>query len=247
VAVTAQGARSLAYWLSVNAPQLYLGLAHLAAQQSKLGDCASCRSHGLGQDTTPVLDYFTPSLTASDYIDPSTFTIPEITVTGSATPDLAFTTVDPSTFAPITVDQSALTVPDIPAYTPAPLQPGMLSTVGNFLTTGGGISALLGLGTQVLKTQAAGSNAVAAQAILTAQTSRVLGGGTPAAISYTRDPRTGQVIPVLGTSVGQVPVTHSMLTSLAPNAGSLQITTFLSQYGLYLAAGLVALLLIARR
>jgi hypothetical protein len=243
MAVTQQGARSLAYWLSVNAPQLYLGLASLAAQQSKLGECASCHAHGLGQDT---LDYFTPTLTASDYIADPTL-MPEITVTGTAATDLAFTTVDPSTFAPITVDQSALTLPDVPAYTPAVVQPGMLSTVADFLTKGGGITALLGLGTQVLKTQAAGSSAAAAQAILNAQTSRVVNGLTPAAISYTRDPRTGQLIPVLGTSIGQVPVTRSMLSTLAPNAGSLQITTFLSQYGLYLAAGVVALLLIARR
>lgn len=246
MAITAQGARSLAYWLSVNAPQLYLGLASLAAQKSKLGDCA-CR-HGLGQDT---LDYFTPTLTAANYApDPGVFAIdtniPEITVTGTATPDLAFTTVDPATFTPITVDESALTVPPIPSYTPAPVQSGMLSTVADFLTKGGGITALLGLGTQVLKTQAAGSSAVAAQAILNAQTSRVLGGGNPAAISYTVDPRTGQLVPVLRTSAGQVPVTHSLLATLAPNAGSLQITTFLSQYGLYIAAALAALLLIRR-
>ena len=247
MAVTAQGARSLAYWVSVNAPGIYNELVRLAAQQTpaKLGDCAACRGLRLGQDITPLDVTPTVDVTSMD-LTPAA--MPEITITGTATPDFAFTTVDPATFAPITVDQSALTVPDVPGYPPPPpAGPSWFNNVASYLTTGGGINALLGLGTQVLRTQAAQSNVVAAQTVLNAQTSRVLAGNNPAAISYRRDPVTGQIVPVLGTPSGaQYPVTHSMLQSLAPNMGSLQITTFLSQYGLYLAAGL-ALLLIARR
>jgi hypothetical protein len=285
VNITPQGARSLAYWVSVNAPGIYAELVRLAAAQTPRtprlagGGCPGC-SHRvglgwLGQDITPLdvtptvdvtppLDYFTPSITSMNYVPVNYFgtqdftipppdampgagsMIPEITVTG--TPDVAFTTLDPATLAPITVDQSALTVPDVPGYTaPPPSGPSWFSNVASYLITGGGINALLGLGTQVLRTQAAGSQVVAAQ-ILNAQASRVMAGGTPAAISYRRDPVTGQIIPVLASSTGaQYPVTHSMLNTLAPNASTAGVTSFLSQYGLYLAAGLVALVFLARR
>ena len=250
MAVTREGALSLAYWVSVNAPGIYSALVRLAAQQSpaKLGECQACRSRGLGQDTAPPLDFFTPSLSSSDYIGtPQDIPMPEIVITG--TPDLAFTAVDPATFTPITVDQNALTVPDVPGFTPPPpAGPSWFSNVASYLTTGGGISSLLNLGSQVLKTQAAQSNVVAAQAILNAQTARVVAGGQPAAISYRRDPVTGQVIPMLASSTGaQYPVTHTMLSSLAPQGSTLQLTNFLSQYGLYLAAGLVVLVVLARR
>jgi hypothetical protein len=274
VNITPRGARSLAFWVSVNAPGIYAELVRLAAAQTPrtprlqgLG-CAACDAArvglgGFGQDilptvdVTPALDYFTPTLTAADYApDPAVFDatnmpgagtmIPEITITG--TPDVAFTTLDPATLAPITVDQSALTVPDVPGYTaPPPSGPSWFGNVANYLTTGGGINALLGLGTQVLRTQAAGSQVAAAQ-ILNAQASRVMAGGNPAAISYRRDPITGQVVPVLASATGaQYPVTHQMLQTLAPNASMVGVTSFLSQYGLYLAAGFVAVLLIARR
>jgi hypothetical protein len=249
--VNPQAARSLAYWLRATAPALYVGVLRLAAQQSKLGECCACTQR-LGQDT---LDTFTPSLTSADYItDPSV--IPEITITGSTPADpFVFTTVDPATFTPITVDQSALTVPDVTApidspagSTPpaAPSGPSALAAVGNYLTTGGGLNALLNLGTQVLKTQAAHSNAVAAQSILTAQVSRVMSGAAPAAISYTVNPVTGQVMPVLNTPSGPFSVTPPLLNALAPNAATLQVTSFLSQYGLYIGAGVLLLLLIKR-
>lgn len=288
MAVTAQGARSLAFWVSVNAPGIYAELVRLAAKQSpanlgRLG-CSNCRVglHGFGQDITPLdvtptVDvtptggWVTDSSGSMIPVDSSGIAwpnspalqpiidttimpgaapmIPEITVTGTYQPPLAFTAVDPATFAPVTVDQNSLTVPDVPGYTPPPPSgPSWFGNVASYLTTGGGISALLGLGTQVLKTQAAGSNVVAAQAILNAQASRVMAGGTPAAISYRRDPVTGQVVPVLASATGaQYPVTHSVLQTLAPNASMVGVTAFLNQYGLYLAAGLVALIFIARR
>jgi hypothetical protein len=282
VNITPRGARSLAFWVSVNAPGIYEELVRLAAAQTPrtprlqgLGECPGCMAAhrvGLGSfgqditptvDVTPPLDYFTPSITSMNYVPVNYFgtqdftippdtmpgastMIPEITITG--TPDVAFTTLDPATLAPITVDQSALTVPDVPGYTaPPPSGPSWFSNVASYLTTGGGINAMLGLGTQVLRTQAAGSQVVAAQ-ILNAQASRVMAGGTPAAISYRRDPTTGQLVPVLATATGaQYPVTHSMLNTLAPNASMVGVTSFLSQYGLYLAAGLVALVVLARR
>jgi hypothetical protein len=261
MAVTAQGARALAFWVSVNAPGIYAELVRRAAlatpgQPKLAGTCPGCAAHrvgGFGQDYITPLDV-TPTVDVTPIVDTTALDltpppmIPEITVTGTYQPDLTFTTLDPATFAPITVDQTSLTVPDVPGYTPPPpAGPSWFSNVASYLTTGGGISSLLNLGSQVLRTQAAQSNVVAAQAILNAQTARVVGGGQPAAISYRRDPLTGQVVPVLATATGaQYPVTHSMLQTLAPNASTLQVTTFLSQYGLYLAAG-VALLLILRR
>jgi hypothetical protein len=251
--------------VSVNAPGIYAELVRLAAAQTPRtprlsgGGCPGCMAAhrvglgGFGQDITP-LDV-TPTVDVTPIVDTTAIDltpppmIPEVTVTGIYTPDLAFSTLDPATLAPITLDQTSLTIPDVPGYTPPPpAGPSWFSNVASYLTTGGGINAMLGLGTQVLRTQAAGSNVVAAQTILNAQAARVMGGGNPAAISYRRDPITGQIVPVLATATGaQYPVTHQMLQTLAPNASMVGVTSFLSQYGLYLAAGLVALIFIARR
>jgi hypothetical protein len=241
VSATPQGARSLAYWLKVVAPQLYLGVARLAAQNPvKLGGCgggcgcANCGG-GLGQDTTTDVALPDPTVDTSG----GTF--------ADATQTFAFDTVDPATFTPITVDQSAIPAPDLPPAPAADVNtPGVLDTVGTYLTTGGGLNALLNLGSSVLKAQAASSTASAAKYVLAAQVGRVSAGYNPAPIAYQVNPITGQAEPVLAAPGGYLPVTPPLLNTLAPNASTLQITSFLSQYGLWLGLGLVVILL-ARR
>lgn len=64
-----------------------------------------------------------------------------------------------------------------------------------------------------LKGKTAASNAQ--NAVLQTQLARTAAGHSPAAISYIRDPTTGQVIPVYNTPRGPTPVTGSLLNTLA--------------------------------
>lgn len=226
---TPQGALALAAWLRTYHGPLYARLATLAG--TKLG-CVACDSKGLGALGQDVpLDIST--------IDPS----------------IALDTIDPSTFAPITIDAGS-SLPDIVAAsdassTAADLVPASssspswlsstLSSVGNFLTTGGGIASALNLGTALVQNQTQ-------RAVLGVQMARVSAGYNPAAIGYTTNRVTGQATPYLQSTYPGIayPATPSLLSSLTPSYGMSQ---FLSTYGIWLAAaaGLLLIVSIARR
>lgn len=75
------------------------------------------------------------------------------------------------------------------------------------------------------------------QQIVATQAARAAAGQTPAAISTQYNPSTGTYIPVMTTTTGeQVPLTQSALQSLRPS--------FLSQYGIWIAGGAAALVLV---
>jgi hypothetical protein len=239
---TLQGAYSLALWLRTNAPALYMALAH-NAQTVKLGSLGKCKCHGmhgLGQDAIPVDS--TPIDTGGPTID----------IWGSFPSVPALDTLDPATFAPITVTDPTLTpLPPTQDVTAAPVDnsPGFLSSVANFLTTGGGITSALNLATATVQNQTA-------RTVTTAQIARVAAGNNPAAITYRVNPTTGQVVPTLATPYGAyggaygsgIPVTPTILQRLAPNAASLGVTSFVSQNWMWLAlaAGVGALVLLRR-
>jgi len=265
--ITATAARSLAYWLSLNHPQIFAALAKQAQvgrtrkKLSGLGcDCGPCRGQ-LGQDDTAL---FNPDPSVATFDTPasdtaSTFTFDTVDPTSGGTSPYTFTVDPTTTFVNPTVD--ATIVPEVPASpadltAPAPstgtapatnTSPSVLSTVASSLLSPQVLTSVVNLGAAYFRSTAAASNATAAQAVLATQVGRVYSGRNPAAISYAVNPVTGQLTPVVSSPGGATfPATPQLLSSLGGSAAGLQIQSFVSQYGLYIGAALV-LLLVARR
>lgn len=103
--------------------------------------------------------------------------------------------------------------------------------VGSFLTSDAGQKTLATLAAAKLQQ-------AQTQQIVATQAARAAAGQTPAAISTQYNPSTGTYMPVMTTSTGQqVPLTQAALQSLQPS--------FLSQYGIWIAGGAAALVLVA--
>jgi hypothetical protein len=103
------------------------------------------------------------------------------------------------------------------------------STVGQTLSSNAGLLvATLNAANTILSANAA-ANLVAAQA------ARAAAGLAPANVSYVAD-GSGNLVPVLNTGSGQLPLTAAGVDALAP-------ATFLQNYGLYIMLGLAGLVL----
>jgi len=260
--MTPTGARSLAYWLSATSPSIYAELLRRATAARSLGALGcDCRRFGaLGQDDerdfsdlSDTTDDSVPEVTATDALQ-EVDVIADVGGIAADNPALEsefptlFDTVDPSSLESVTVNAADVPLSTTDTVTadntpPASTTSSALSAVGSYLASPAGVSAVLQVGKAALQASAAASNAQTAQTVLQAQVARTVAGGNPAAISYQVDPATGQLTPVLATTAGATPVTAPLLSALAPNAATLQLTAFLSQYGIWVAAGLVLLLI----
>lgn len=235
-----QAGTSFAYWLYVTHPAIYFAVAR-RMKQSGLG-CYTCGSFGrLGQDDgsdIPIIDV------TADSFDTGTISATD------AVASSVFTTVDPSTFTPISVDATAITPPPDTAITPAAsTDSSTLSKVGDFLTSSQGVSALLTVGAAAVKAAATVQSAQTQQSILQMQAARAAAGLNPAAVSYTVNPATGAVTPVIATGAGgTMPLTGAMQSALTPGtaAASIALQNFVSQYGLLIGLGFLALLALKR-
>lgn len=118
---------------------------------------------------------------------------------------------------------------------------GALGSVGSYLTSPVGLNNLTGLAKTYFTLQGQTSNAQTQQAVLQAQTQRAMAGQTAAPITYQRDAY-GNMVPVYATQTPQgsvyQPLSRQGISNLAPSS----ISVFLSQYGLWLGLGGLALL-----
>lgn len=250
---------SHAYWLRVVYPQVYLGvlrtMQQIHAKVAGLGGLG-CDRDGLGVlgqdggttgfDTLTVDESGTGDFSVTDTIpvvDVSAPTEPTPTVVAplSAT-DLTPVSVEAATNLPTPPDVSAGT-------TSSSSSPGVLSAVGNFLTSSAGISALLTVGAAAVKAAATVQAAKAQSTILGMQVARLQAGLNPAAVSYAVNPATGALTPVIATgTAGSIPLTGAQVSALTPgNASALAVSNFFSEYGLMIGAGLLLWLMLSRR
>jgi Na+/H+ antiporter NhaB len=124
---------------------------------------------------------------------------------------------------------------------------GALGSVAKALTSPAGITALAGAATAYFKYQGTVSTNQTQQAVLATQLQRAQAGQTAAPITYMTGAN-GQQIPVIATPNGQGGYTYAPLTSAGlANLTPASLSAFLSQYGLWLALGAGALLLLSRR
>jgi len=107
-----------------------------------------------------------------------------------------------------------------------------VQSVGNFLATPGGQSALQAIAL------AKYGNASAPSSVIQTQLARADAGQTPAPIQTVYDPRTGTYVPVL-TQTNQAGQTYQ--TPLTPYALSSLQPSFIDKYGMWIAGGALAL------
>lgn len=117
---------------------------------------------------------------------------------------------------------------------------GALGSVGSYLTSSSGLTSLTNVAKAYFGAQAASSTAQTQQAVLQAQVNRALTNQPAAPITYTTNAQ-GQVVPVYATNTptGTVyqPLSPQGIASLTPSS----FNVFLSQYGLWIALGGVAI------
>jgi hypothetical protein len=277
MSATVQGGRSLAWWLSTQMPTVYKAVARsaalsqsvgsvlaradqgatLVAALGSLGECRACRRNRRRVRLTQLSDLGDDYATYTDDADSSSGTSYDGGVSNSAFSD-ATTTYDLASLVPATLEPATVSATDVP--TPSVSTPTVdgasgssgqsssaLSAVGQYLTSPQGLNAVIGLGTQVLKTAAAADQASAAQSMLQAQVARVSAGGLPAAVSYQVNPATGALTPVLTTPSGQVPLTSALASATGLLAGGgIQLTNFLQEYGVIIGLALLALYALRR-
>lgn len=124
--------------------------------------------------------------------------------------------------------------------------PSAVSSVSDVLSSPSGLKALASLATSYFQSQAqnsalAAQNAAASQAILAAQMSAAAAGSSLLPVTSTVDATTGLVTPLIASEgaggTSYTPTTLSELASMLPAGAS----AFLSQYGFWIAIGLVVL------
>jgi len=218
--------QALAVWLARTHPML---LQKVAAQMPRrLGDdgLVDFDFSSIGEDLAP-LSSVSSAVDNADWL-------------ASFTPTL----VDVTSDIPQTIDQvqqsSAINWSSVfsnAASAAAPAQQS--SSVGTFLSTPDGLSALAKAAGSYFQAQASASQAQTQQAILQAQTARAAAGQNPASIGYVTNPATGQQVPVLNTGRGLVPVTQPVLAGLLPSG----LAQVFGQYGIYILLGIGVLLL----
>jgi hypothetical protein len=254
MSVNPQNALTLAWWVRTMMPTVYAVMVQKAAQattRKTITGLGQCLCLDLACLTTCVSGSTAGSCSYASVFDAGTCAAVSAGSCNVAS-DFTLTSADPVTLEPVTLDTSDLPEPTLPAdgsTAAASSSTSDLSSVGSYLTSSAGLSALASVTTAVLKAQTAASDAETAQAVLASQVATVKAGNSPAAVSYTVNPTTGALTPVLATTSGTLPLTSSLLAAATPGVSSstLQVESFLSQYGLYLAAGLLGLYILLKK
>ena len=218
--------RSLALWLAMTHPDIFNAIAGRAL------------SKGLGDWTDVVA-----------VSNPSNFVPADLTVSDSVTGAIneAATPPDNSTSSTSWLSSLGSGIGDA------------LSSVGNFLATN--TTPLLNVASNYFKAQSNQSAAAAQQAVLQTQVARAQAGQGAAPITYIKNPVTGALqaayvtsgLPPSAIAVNQpmlqsagglmaYPVSAAGLSQLAPGG----IGPFLQKYGLWIGAGVLALVVLPR-
>ncbi len=240
-------ANALAAWIAAHHPDLFLAL-HQQAKAAQTAQKIKLKGLRAFADDPPLLDIgvdipdvspsigssfdFEPGLQTitfdSDSIVPSSF-VTDQTDTGSS---WLSSIGSGATSAGSTIGSSLASAGSSVL--------SALGSVGSYLTSAQGLNAATGLAKTIFATQGAVAQAQTQQAVLQAQTGRVATGVQPAPIRYTTDGY-GQLVPVYATQTPQgavyQPLSAQGIASLTPSSFSI----FLSQYGLWLGLGVLAL------
>lgn len=172
----------LASWLLQHHPQIFNALAQQAKAQG---------FSGLGDDTvsTDIGTSFTYD-SSNDTFDPGSSSLVDSSSFSPAAPELTQFQLDPSTFSTPSFDSSSLSMPNFQVDTGGSSGVGAsTSSVGSFLSSGSGISALTSLARAIFGSSSAQGATIATQAKL------VSAGQNPAPIAYGVN-AAGQVVPI---------------------------------------------------
>ena len=242
---TLQQGMNLAYWLARVHPGLFNILKKQVSRtgMSRLGHLGDDTSFDTG--STPTFEIGGDGSIASDasssVVPAGSFSTISPDLTSMPDPALQTIGVDAATAdVGVPIDEGAAASAGTPAKaTPASSSPSTLgsalASVGAFLASATGLTAMTNLGTAYYK-----ANTPQAQTIAT-QAARVAAGQNPAAITYAYN-SAGQLVPVLSSAGGTVntPLTQQSLNSLLPSS--------LSTYAVpILVIGVVAALLMSSK
>jgi hypothetical protein len=232
---TAKPGASLAVWLAVHHPDLFLA-AFKKAQAAQV-------AKGLGRLADDGVTTFFGDSGAS----PSDAGVQTITFDSSViSPPPSFVTdaTDSGSGFLSSIGNGLTSAGSTVGGVLAAAGSGVLSalgSVGSYLTSASGLNSLTGLAKTYYGAQAASSTAQTQQAVLNAQIARAVTGQTAAPITYTTN-AAGQLVPVVATQTpgGAVyqPLTGQTLASLTPSG----LSVFLSKYGLWIALGVGGLI-----
>lgn len=256
--ITATNALKLSAWLAMHEPGLF---RVLLVSLPKLQRSPGGRLGYFGDDST--LTEVTVNVPDTS-ITPAFASDPGLDITaGFVNPSvsLADVSLDPVNTGALSAIDQAITSP--PADTPASAS----ASAPSFWTSlGSGVSSVLGsvgkvAGALVAPATLAAAGGVAAayfnaqgktatanaqQAVVNAQLARTYNGGSPAPITYTRNPVTGALTPVYASNTGYQPVTASLLGSLSGSGTVMGIPSKLFIGGA-IAIAIVAALSLAKR
>jgi len=205
---------NLAYWLYRVQPGLFKALIPVAQQARGLGRVSKLSRLGqLGDDGDlfSTGDTFDAGDNGSSLVAPTygvTDTTPSISPDLTAMPDPVLTSVDiaaPDISPDVTASINAAAAAPTSSSTSTP---SALSSVGSFLASATGLTALTNLATAALKAGTVQSATVGTQV------ARVANGAAPAAITYGYN-SAGQLVPILTSASGvNQALTPSSLASL---------------------------------
>jgi hypothetical protein len=254
-------AASLAAWLAAHHPDLFLTAfkqaqaANMKKGIQKLGLLAMGRLADDGVTTYFGDDSSTPSFDASSAISPISFSEPGLqtvtfdpSIADVPTNLISDSTASGSNFLS-SVGNSTTSAGSTVGSTLSSAGSsvlGALGSVASYLTSATGLNNLSTIAKSYFGSQAASNTAQTQQAIVQAQIARTATGATAAPVTYTTNAQ-GQVVPVYATQTagGTVyqPLSAQGIASLTPPS----LSVFISQYGLYLGVGAIALIALAAR
>lgn len=220
-----QPGNSLAAWLAVNHPDLFLAMFKQAQSAKLANNVKQAGLRGLADDFEPTLQQINVDTSS---IMPGSF-LTDATSSGSSWLD--------------SVGSGLTSTGSTVGGVLSSVGSGLLSAVGNvgsFFTSSQGLNSLAGVAKSYFAAQAAGSTAVTQAAVLGAQMGRVQTGRAVAPITYSRDAN-GALVPVYATQTPQgaiyQPLSSQGIASLTPSGVSL----FLSRYGIWIGVGVITL------
>jgi hypothetical protein len=234
-------ANALAAWVAAHHPDLFLALHRQAqaahtAQRIKLNGL-----RGLADGTTTLFDSVdTPALSLPE---PGLQTITIDESLWAAPPNIVTDATDTGSSWLSSIGDTATSAGSSIGSTLLSSGSSVLSalgSVGSYLTSAQGLNAMTGLAKTILTNQASANTAQTQQAVLQAQAGRVATGQQPLPIRYTTN-SAGQLVPVYATQTPQgavyQPLSAQGIASLTPSS----LSVFVSQYGLWLGFGALAL------
>lgn len=217
-----QPGNSLAAWLAVNHPDLFLAMFKQAQSAKLANSVKQAGLRGLADDFQPTLQEINVDTSS---IMPGSF-LTDATSSGSSWLD--------------SVGSGLTSTGSTVGGVLSSVGSGLLSAVGNvgsFFTSSQGLNSLAGVAKSYFAAQAAGSTQAA---VLGAQMGRVQTGRAVAPITYSRDAN-GALVPVYATQTPQgaiyQPLSSQGIASLTPSGVSL----FLSRYGIWIGVGVITL------